>query len=222
MAEIEKRHRHKAFPVGFVTSGKHLLIVGGCGDDLCRLKHAVTFDWDRITVILPPSAPPLCANCQKDGRVTVKEGCVGESDLDGVDLVIAELHDLNKASTVAGWCRAKRIPVNIMDIADCCDIHYSSLVARGPLLLSIASGGDVPALSSVLRKELEKRIGTGWAVAAEALAEIRQRLPCGKERMETLKSLAQSKDLLALIEENDERRIRSWIEDAAARLENRG
>ena len=211
-------HRHLAFPVAWVTTGKHLLLIGGCTDRLCRLKHALAFDWERISIQLPADAEPLCETCLQDDRVTVLDHMVTEDDIANADLVIEGTEDPATALELDGWCEKHGVPLNAMDQLPYCDFHYSSLITRGPLVLSIASGGRAPALGSRLRSELEQFIGPGWAEMARQLAETRESLPAGQERNKLLKNIAQSNQLMEYIEANDPDAITQWIKNAVNRM----
>jgi uroporphyrin-III C-methyltransferase/precorrin-2 dehydrogenase/sirohydrochlorin ferrochelatase len=210
--------RIKAFPVSWVTTGRELLILGGCGERLCRLAHAVRYDWARIHVILPPGAKPVCAACTGDQRVTVSTREVTEDDVARAGLVLEGTRDNALAARLAAWCRKHHVPLNAMDKLDLCDIYYSSLVFREPLVLAISSGGDAPALTSVLSKRLEKMVGPGWGRAAQLLAELRRNLPNTSARSALLCDLAGNEAFLDLVERDDEQGMRKMIQEAHDRL----
>ena len=210
--------RNKAFPVSWLTTGRRLLLVGGCLGDLCRLRHALQFDWSRITVAHSGQGSPLCSECIGDERVCVLDRELTDQDVLGADLVIEGTDDEKLGARVAVWCRAHGVPLNAMDKPDLCDFHYPSLLIRGPLVLSVLSGGDAPALSAALRRHLDHQLGPGWATAAELFSETRRRLPGGQARSDLLRKLAHDPRLLDLIEQNDEVAMRDWIEDAVSRL----
>ncbi|NKB23655.1 MAG: hypothetical protein GKR87_04625 [Kiritimatiellae bacterium] len=214
---MNTKPRHKAFPLGWVTTRKNLLLVGGCLDKLCRLRHALDFDWAKLTLIRPEGRP-FCDACLKDKRVCIVERNVQEIDVEQADLVIESTENDEIGKQLDTWCEIHRVPLNAMDKVSYCDIHYPALLFRDTLITAIVSGGDAPALSSRLKKELDQYIGPGWATAAHIFSETRNRLPSGQKRTDLLKKLAQDKRLSELIKENDKASIRNWIEDAINRM----
>jgi uroporphyrin-III C-methyltransferase/precorrin-2 dehydrogenase/sirohydrochlorin ferrochelatase len=129
------------------------------------------------------------------------------------DLVIKDCPTRSDNCRVVHWCRAHRVPLNAIDKPAQCDLYYASFFTRGPLVLSILSGGHAPALTSVFRRWLERKVGPGWRLAACLMAELRTRLPSGQPRMDLLKRVARDEELMALIEANDEDGIRSYFSD---------
>ncbi len=211
--------RRKAFPIGWVTSGRRLLLVGGCRNpQLCRLRHAIEFDWRAITAYLPVGEPAFCPQCLADQRVKVIHGTPTDEDVTDHDLVIESTADQALARDLDRWCSALRIPLNTEDKLDSCDFHYPSMVMKGPLLLAILTGGQAPALASRMRKWLDEQIGPGWETAARLLSEARENLPAGQARSNALKDIVANPDLIGLIETNDEPALRELISHAIDRL----
>lgn len=201
--EDVRQGRLKAFPLSWLTTGRRLLLVGGCQDRLCRLAHAVKFDWASIHAVVPDGEPALCEACRADRRVRVSYTLPTEEDVREADLVIESTLNTALATQVARWCKAGRIPLNAMDKTEHCDLYYNSLVFREPLVLAVSSGGESPALTAALRRWLEARVGPGWGHAARLLAELREGMPHSPERSELLKRLAESPTFLKSIEDND-------------------
>ncbi|MFH0909770.1 MAG: NAD(P)-dependent oxidoreductase [bacterium] len=208
----------KAFPVGFVTSGRHLLIVGGGAITEGRIKHALKFDWARIRVIFPPSDKALPDLASDDTRVELSERAVMESDVTWAHLVIEDSGSRSLAEQLDRWCEDHRVPLNAMDTPDLSDIYYVSLLFREPLVVAISSGGEAPALSSFLRKYLDERIGPGWAMAAKLLSEARKSLPIGQTRVDVLKSVVNHERFPELIQHNDEAGLKHLLDDELRRV----
>jgi len=213
-------HRHKAFPLSIVTAGRHLLLIGGGDLGASRLSTAVQFDWAKITFVAPDPTPLTKVWAQADDRVTLHEREMEEQDVEGVDLVIESTMDEELGAKLAGWCRPRGILLNAMDKLPYCDIYYPALIMRGPLLVTIASSGETPALASLLRKLIEQRIGPGWCNAALLMSAKRQALPQNAARMKLMKSIAGSEEFQGYMAENNIEKMREFIEDAARSLSN--
>ena len=208
----------KSFPVSLVTTCRQLLIVGGGHEAEPKLAHAIKFGWHAITLVAPHITDGMRRLAEEDLRVALHERLATEDDVLQADYVIEDSGSRAVAEELVGWCRKHRRAINAMDKPELCDIFYTSLVFREPLVISISSGGNAPALSSVLRRTLEEKIGPGWSLAARLLAETRDRLPGGQARMDLLKRIARDPMFIGFVEANDEQGMRNFIEDAVLRL----
>jgi precorrin-2 dehydrogenase/sirohydrochlorin ferrochelatase len=92
------------------------------------------------------------------------------------DLQILFIAGLDEASSrnLAAQARAAGALVNVEDVPALCDFHMPAQVRRGDLLLAISTAGKSPALSRVLREDLETRFGPEWDGRLEEIAELRQ------------------------------------------------
>lgn len=81
-----------------------------------------------------------------------------------------------EAWVLASTARAARVPVNVEDVPDLCDVHVPAMVQRGRLLLTVSTAGAAPALAGALRGWLEDAFGSEWAERLEEVAALRARL----------------------------------------------
>ena len=75
------------------------------------------------------------------------------------------------------WAQAARQAgalVNTEDVLALCDFHMPAQIRRGDLLFTISTGGRSPALSRLLRQDLERRYGAEWAARLDQIAEKRR------------------------------------------------
>lgn len=206
--------RKKAFPISWVTTDRRVMLIGGCDGELCRLKTALEFDWAHIDVFIRDCCEPLCEACPVEDRVAVYVRLPEEADVEKADLILESTMCRPLAKNIHTWANKHQVPICTMDKLDLCIFHYPALILRGPMVISILTGGAAPALSSRLRKELGEFVGPGWETAARLFAEKRESLPAGQERTDLLKRLANDPKLLQLIQENDEPSMRSWLKNA--------
>lgn len=210
--------RYKAFPVGMVTSCSTLLIIGCGPETLQRVRDARKFDWYKVYVISPTLTDEVRAELEADERMIHLAREATEEDVSKAQVVIEDTEDEAKAAEIATWCRTHGKPLNAVDKNLYCDLYYMSLIYRGPLVISISSGGDAPALSVALRKHLEANISEGWGYAAEKMAALRRSLPGGQARKKLLKGMVQDRDLMDAILVNDRARIDRHFDEAIQRL----
>jgi len=75
---------------------------------------------------------------------------------------------------LAEAARAARVLVNVEDRPALCDFYLPSMVRRGDLLLTVATGGQSPGLSQAIARDLEGRFGPEWAERLSEIAARRQ------------------------------------------------
>jgi precorrin-2 dehydrogenase/sirohydrochlorin ferrochelatase len=109
-------------------------------------------------------------------RLSVHDGLPPTGALDGVRLVFGAGLEPAESEWLAAEARARGITVNIEDVPHLCDVHVPALVRRGDLLLTVSTGGGVPAMAAALRAWLEDAFGEEWADRLEEVALLRARL----------------------------------------------
>lgn len=210
--------RFKALPIAWVTTCRRLLIIGGGFETDSRLRHAMMFDWLGISVVMPNPTPFVREARRRDLRIAVHARTAQEADVAYADVVIKDTENPELSVLAAGWCEQHGKPLNACDQPELCDLYYMSLVTLGPLVLGISSGGDAPAVTSQLRRWLEKNLSPGWAMAAEELTDLRRTMPSGQARMDLLKRIARHTTFQGLIEQNDRTGLRNLISDELRRI----
>lgn len=203
--------------MALVTSVRRLLIVGGGPETADRLAAAMRFDWAAIVLVTLAIRPALRRLAARDARVRLVARPVRESDVCAADVVIEGCGDPCVVERLSTWCRRHRRLLNAMDSPPHCDFHGTSFFARGPLLVSIASGGHAPALSAALRRRIEAAVGPGWQTAACLMAAARGGLDPGAPRRALMKAIAADATLHCHIARNSRRAIRARIEQLASR-----
>jgi siroheme synthase-like protein len=210
--------RYKAFPVAWVATCRKLLVIGGGFETDARIRHALSFDWREIHVVVRALTPALRAFARADLRVSLHERACTEQDVAYADFVLEDCGDPVFAHRIAEWCERHRKPINACDKPDLCDMFYMSLAPIGPMILAISSGGDAPAVSAALRRWLEANLSPGWAMAARVLGDLRRALPGGQARMTVLKNIARHPSFEDIVARNDEAELRDLIEDELRRM----
>jgi len=103
------------------------------------------------------------------------------ADLEGAALAVADLPDRAEALRFAAAARAARVPVNIVDQTDLCDVQFGTIVNRSPVVLAISTDGAAPMLGQSIRARIESVLPlglSGWAEAAKAWRpRLKRRVP---------------------------------------------
>lgn len=97
-----------------------------------------------------------------------------DPDVEGRLLVIAATDDAQANGAVAAAARARGVLVNVVDDPEESDFHVPSVVRRGPLQLTVTTGGLAPAVSARVRRRLEALFSEQWGEALELLGQARR------------------------------------------------
>ncbi len=95
------------------------------------------------------------------------------SDLASLQILFVAGLDDDTSRVLAEAARQAGVIVNVEDVPDLCDFHMPAQVRRGDLLLAISTAGKSPALSRVLRENLEKKFPPEWEQRLDELASLR-------------------------------------------------
>ena len=72
-------------------------------------------------------------------------------------VVVADM-PLDEKKRISDLCKAKGIPVNVVDTPELCSFYFPSLVTRGDLTVAVSTGGKSPVGAAWLRRHLKKHI----------------------------------------------------------------
>lgn len=144
------------------------------------------------------------------------------SDVRGMALVFAATDDPRVNLAVAVACARAQVPVNVADAPELCTFQVPSVVRKGPLTVSISTGGASPALARRLKRRVSRLLQTRYDRLAVEIGKLRRRalaeVADAAARRRLLRSLA-SDEILARLERGgfaDARRTlhRLWREAA--------
>ena len=173
------------FPFFMDLEGKCGVIVGGGNVAARKVEKLLAFGPD-LTVI----APDIEACVKTQGKL-LQEGAAASlqfeerafrlEDLDHTDFVIAATDDTVLNGEIADCCKARRIPVNVVDDREKCTFFFPALIKEGPLTIGISTDGKSPFAASWGRKELAGSLPEEIGSAIDLMGQIR---PAVMEREE--------------------------------------
>jgi precorrin-2 dehydrogenase/sirohydrochlorin ferrochelatase len=172
---------------------------------------------ERVVVISPGLTQKLGALLQAE-RIEHRPRGYQPRDLEGAFVVIAATDDPNVNRDVWQEAQDRRLLINVVDDPDRCNFFVPSVVRRGDLTISICTGGQDPALSARLRRELEPRFGREYAAFLEIAGALRDRVGrelSGRARLRFWYTLADS-EILALLREGKRREAERLANDILA------
>lgn len=169
------------YPMLMDLETKRTLVVGGGGVAERKVGSLLEFG-AQVDVISRTLSPGLKALFE-EGRVQWAGREFEEPMLAGAVLVIAATDDPLVNQRISAACREKGIPVNVVDRPEDCTFIVPAVVRRGDLLLAVSTSGKSPALSKVIREELEERFGPEYGDFLELMGYVRETvLSFGREQ----------------------------------------
>ncbi len=182
--------------MNLVLAGKRCLVVGGGNVALRKTEGLVACNAD-VTVVALRVDPAFAAL-----PVTVEQRAYrsGEAGSGGYRLVMTATDDRTVNQLVHDEADAAGVWVNSADDPERCTFTLPAVVRRGPLLVTVSTGGHSPAVSSWLRARLEDEFGPEYEVLVSLLAEARTEIQADGRTTEGLawQSVLDS-DMLSLI-----------------------
>jgi siroheme synthase-like protein len=131
----------------------------------------------------------------KSGKISIEQRAFHPADLDGAFVVIAATNDSAVNAEIHRLAQERGILCNAVDDPPNCDFYFGSIVRRGDLQVAISTAGKSPALSQLLRKEIDAMLPEDAGAWLDAIGEIRAEIlatmPPGDERKFRLHKLAQ-------------------------------
>ncbi len=181
------------FPVSLRVGGEPCLVVGG-GRVALQKTRSLLASGARVTVVSPEPAAAF-----RRLRVDLLRRRFRAGDVDGRVLAIAatDVPAVNRA--VFDACRRRGIPVNVVDVPELCTFIVPSVARRGPVTVSVSTGGLSPSLAKALRERLEALLPASLGLLARRLGANRRRLlrtmPPSSERARRIAALLRKADL---------------------------
>ena len=158
----------KYFPINIDINNKKALVVGG-GQIAARKVERLKQCGARITVV----SPEFCRDLSRAKGVKRIKRRYRKSDIQGARIVISATDSEAANRRVYEHASAANIPVNVVDQPHLCTFTVPAVIERGDLLITISTGGGSPALSSKIRKQLEKQLDPSFQKHLKLLSEIR-------------------------------------------------
>ena len=176
------------FPFYFDISNKTFLIIGGGPVALEKVNRLRLFTQDIIVIAPRTQIEGTCTAQPRRGagEIQILNKEYTEEDLAMADFVVAATGVREVDRRVAGDCRRRGIPVNVVDDQEYCDFIFPSIVKRDSLTVAISTFGTSPAYAMQLRKEIEMIIPDRIGPILDRMGKLRSavsgRIPDQKAR----------------------------------------
>lgn len=161
-------------PLFFDLKNRPCLIVGG-GTIATRKARLLVKAGATLHVVAPAIQDELRQLVADSGGQLYQQPYQPEL-LDHKVLVISatDIRQLNEQ--VAADCKARQLPVNVVDSPDLCTVITPAIVDRNPLIIGISSGGEAPVLARRIRSQLEASIPAAYGRLAQLASRFRDQV----------------------------------------------
>ena len=161
------------YPVMLELAGRRCVVIGADAVRDGKVEGLLAAGADDVLVVATGPATRLDELGRIEGLAVERRAWQTE-DLNGGFLVVAASRDAGERDAIAREARARRALVNVMDDIPNCDWSTPSIVRRGELVVSIATGGASPALAKKLRMHLSEEFGEEWSELLSVLRSVRE------------------------------------------------
>jgi len=157
------------FPVSYKVQGQRIVIVGGGEEALNKARLA-----SKTTALVVIISQNIEANFA-ELPVTVLARPFEDADLVDAALVFVADHgpDGDAAKLAA---RARRIPLNVVDVPEECDFYTPSIIDRAPVTIAVATEGDAPVLARLIRARIEAALSPNLGALAKLAGSMRDKV----------------------------------------------
>ncbi len=172
------------YPVNLIVEGRPCLVVGA-GAVAARKVAGLLACGANVTVVAPEVGEEI-ESWASAGRVALARRPYESGEVAGYRLVIAATDDHAVNALVFADGEASGVWVNSADDPATCSFTLPSVVRRGPLVVTVATGGHSPALATWLRARLEREVGDEYRILLELLSAEREALKAAGRSTEGL------------------------------------
>ena len=159
------------YPINLKLKGKQVVVVGGGKVAYRKLKRLLSTKAkiDLISPQLKSKTDQLIIS----NRINYKERKFLPHDIEDAFLVIAATDNKEVNHKIAQLASEKNILVNVVDNLELSTFTVPAKISQGDLLLTVATGGNLPALSRVIKERLISQFGTEFDLFLELMGQIR-------------------------------------------------
>ncbi len=167
-------HPVTLYPVCLKLDGQRCLVVGGGA--VAQRKVAGLKECGVLVFLVSPKLNPELTRAAALGEFQYYPREFRECDLEGMRVVIAATDSPELNARIAKMCQERGIFVNVVDNPALSTFFVPATLRRGPLSISISTGGKSPLLARRIREWLEAEIGPEFGELAVLLGNLRDQV----------------------------------------------
>ncbi len=161
----------KSFPMFIKTTGRRVVIAGG-GEQAAQ-KARLMLKTDAQIVLLAEALDDELQGLVAEGRAVQVTGPISADSFAGAAMVFIGSGCPGIDASLHAIAKAARVPVNVVDQPDLCDITTPSLVDRDPVVVAIGTEGTAPVLARSIKTQVEQMLDPGLGAFAALAGRMR-------------------------------------------------
>lgn len=172
-----KKDKNELFPVFLKLNELNVLIVGGGKIGLEKISSVLTNSpVSKVKIVAITFIDEIREYLKCFPQVELIESEFNESYLEGIQLVITALNNIEKSEEIKKIVNSKGILYNAADKPELCDFYLGSVVTKGNLKIGISTNGKSPTLGKRLKEIFNENIPETIDNSLENLSKIRNHL----------------------------------------------
>ncbi len=172
------------FPAFLKLDHYKILIVGGGHVATEKIEKVLDF-CSHIEIIAERYSEEMLSIII-DNKLFYKTKVYETGDVEGFDMVIVAVDNLDVQEQIFNETRHMRTLCNAVDSVAYCDFIFPSYLKDDDLTIAISTSGASPAIAKHLKRYIKKVLPSNLSSFLKEMKEARNTLPKGKERMHYL------------------------------------
>ncbi len=162
------------YPVFLELNDRRCLVIGGGA--VAERKIAGLLKAGAAVTVISPAVTETIAGWAKLSSIKILARHYQAGDLAGYEVAFVATNDSALGAVVSEEAKRSGVWVNAADDPAHCDFILPSVLRRGDLAVAVSTGGGSPALSRLIREELERYFAAEYEALAALAAEVRKEL----------------------------------------------
>jgi precorrin-2 dehydrogenase/sirohydrochlorin ferrochelatase len=164
------------YPIFLRLDRVSILLVGGGNVALEKLTYILKSSPNAKIIAVAKDFLPEIYDFQSKFDVQLYQKEWQESDLNGVQLVIATTNDPTLNELIYEAAHQRNLLVNVADKPYLCDFYLGAIVTKGQLKLAFSSNGQSPTLVKRLKEFFEEILPNDLAILITHLTYYRSQI----------------------------------------------
>ncbi len=163
-------------PVFLSLAGKTAIVAGGGRGAVWKAELLAAAGAEvRVVARAPSVEMEMLAGGSRDTVVLVRRHWLA-GDLAGAAVAIAEAEDADEGRAFHAAARAAGVPCNVIDMPECCDFQFGTVIGRSPVVVGVSTAGMAPVLAQAIRRRIEAILPDALGRWAESAGRLRARV----------------------------------------------
>ncbi|MDB0011427.1 TSUP family transporter [Crocinitomicaceae bacterium] len=197
MTKLEQTSVNELFPVFLKLNQFNVLLIGGGIVGLEKLSALIkNSPKANVTIVSLSFTEELKSYISTLSNVELVQDEFNPSYLEGKNIVISALNNIDKSAEIKEIVNAKGLLYNAADKPELCDFYLGSTVTKGNLKIGISTNGKSPTMAKRIKETLNDVFPDETQEVLENLYQIRSELKGDFEKkIKTLNKI--TKDMVA-------------------------